>query len=234
MDRGVFERMVRSMKRCLKKIIGKATLSYDELLTVVTEVEMVLNSKPLSYLSSEDIEEPLTPSHLLIGRRVLSLPSYAPHQYEEDLEVSHSSLTRRMKYLDLTLDHFWKRWQTEYLLELRECHLYGGSGNNTGHNTVSVGDVVLVHNEGCPRGLWRLARVEDVLIGADGYARSVIIRVHSKDTNSKLLKRPLRCLYPLEVNSKSCSISNDMETAEQKKKTEEQESEIVPRVRRSQ
>ena len=231
---GVFERMVRSMKRCLKKIIGKATLSYDELLTVVTELEMVLNSRPLSYLSSEDIEEPLTPSHLLIGRRVLSLPSYAPHQNEYDLEVSHNSLTRQMKYLNFTLDHFWKRWKTEYLLELRECHRYEGSEGNIGRNTVSVGDVVLVHNESGPRGLWRLARVEDVLIGTDGYARSAIIRVHSKNTNSKLLKRPLRCLYPLEVDSKSCSVSNDMEIAEPERKIEEQRGETVARVRRSQ
>ena len=69
---GFFERMVKSVKRCLKKTIGNATLSYDELLTAVAEVEMVLNSRPLSFVSTEDKEEPLTPSHLLIGRSVES------------------------------------------------------------------------------------------------------------------------------------------------------------------
>ena len=44
-------------KRCLKKIIGKARLSYDEPLTAVTEVEGILNSRPLTYVQSEDIEE---------------------------------------------------------------------------------------------------------------------------------------------------------------------------------
>ena len=39
-----FERLVRSTKRCLRKIIGQAKLSYDELVTALTEVEMVLNS----------------------------------------------------------------------------------------------------------------------------------------------------------------------------------------------
>ena len=72
---GIFERMVRSTKRCLRKIVGQAKLSYDELLTALTEVEMVLNSRPLMYVSADDFEEPLTPSHLLIGRRVMSLPS---------------------------------------------------------------------------------------------------------------------------------------------------------------
>ena len=59
---GVFERMIQSAKRCLRKTIGNAWLTYDELITSVTEVEMILNSRPLSYVSSEDIEEPLTAS----------------------------------------------------------------------------------------------------------------------------------------------------------------------------
>ena len=47
--------------------MGQAKLSYYELLTVLMEVEMVLNFRPLTYVSADDFEEPLTPSHLLIG-----------------------------------------------------------------------------------------------------------------------------------------------------------------------
>ena len=53
-------------------IIGQASFSY-ELLTAVVEVESVLNLRPLSYVSANDRGEPLTPSHLLYGRRILSL-----------------------------------------------------------------------------------------------------------------------------------------------------------------
>ena len=53
------------MKRYLKKTIGGAILTYEELLTVVVEVESILNCRPLSYVSSEDPEKPLAPSHLL-------------------------------------------------------------------------------------------------------------------------------------------------------------------------
>ena len=70
----MFERMIQSAKRCLRKTTGSARLTYDELLTSVTEVEMILNSRPLTYLSADEVEEPLTPSHLLIGCRVLTLP----------------------------------------------------------------------------------------------------------------------------------------------------------------
>ena len=60
---GVFERMIKPAKRCLRKAIGKNCLTFDELLTLVTEVEGVLN-----------ITEPLTPSHLLVRYRILTLP----------------------------------------------------------------------------------------------------------------------------------------------------------------
>ena len=66
---GFFERLVKSTKRCLKKLLGNAKLNYEELFTVMTEVEAVLNSRPLTYVYSEDIETPLTPSHLVMGKR---------------------------------------------------------------------------------------------------------------------------------------------------------------------
>ena len=57
---GIFERLVRAVKRCLKKTIDGAILTYEELLTVVVEVESILTCRPLSYVSSEDPQEPLT------------------------------------------------------------------------------------------------------------------------------------------------------------------------------
>ena len=68
------KRMVKSTKRCFKKIIGQARLLYNELPTAITEVEMIINSRSLSYVSGDDIESPLSPSHLIIEKRMLSLP----------------------------------------------------------------------------------------------------------------------------------------------------------------
>ena len=76
--------MIQSTKRCIHKMIGRARLTYDELLTVLAECEMILNSRPLTYIESETSEEPLTPSHLIIGHRVLNLPSIESDTSFED------------------------------------------------------------------------------------------------------------------------------------------------------
>ena len=72
---GFYEHLIRGVKSSLKKCVGRANLTYDELHTVVTEVEAVMESRPLTYLYPDDIEEPLTPSHLLCGKRLINLPS---------------------------------------------------------------------------------------------------------------------------------------------------------------
>ena len=108
-----------SVKHCLKKTIGQAKLSYDELLTALVEVEMVLNSRPITYVSSDDMDEPLTPSRLLIGRRIMSLPDDVT--VDEGSDDKFNSAPYRVRHLNKTLNSFWTRWRKEYLLELREA-----------------------------------------------------------------------------------------------------------------
>lgn len=89
---GVFEGMIPSTKRCLRKILGQARFSVDELLTALAEVEMVSNSRPISYVAADDLEEPLTPSHLLNGQRLMSFPKHLchePEEYEETPDIPH-------------------------------------------------------------------------------------------------------------------------------------------------
>lgn len=76
------------MKRPLRKIIGQAKFSYDELNTALIEVEAIVNSRPLTYVTSEDFEGSLTPSHLLIGRRILSLPDDLSYLEDSDEEFT--------------------------------------------------------------------------------------------------------------------------------------------------
>ena len=91
----------------------QALLTYDELLTAITEVEMILNSRPLLYVSVDDMEEPLTPSHLMIERQVSSLLDNLFHAEQEDSdeEVIPALLNKCARHLNKNLDQFWKRWR---------------------------------------------------------------------------------------------------------------------------
>ena len=113
---GFFERLNKSVKRCMKKILRTSHPTEEELLTLLLEVEVTLNSRPLTYVSTEVAREPLTPSHLLCGFRVLSLPD-RPSEKIDDV-----SFGRRYAYLQRLLSQFWTRWQKDYLLELRNSH----------------------------------------------------------------------------------------------------------------
>ena len=125
-----------------------------------------------------------------------------------DYHASHTPevLTRRMKHLTIMLDHFWKRWKREYLVELREMHRYAQKPT-TPHELVSVGDVVLVYEEGHPRIFWKLAKVEGLLKGSDGAVRGAKVRVRSGN-GFTILKRPVQHLFPLEVNGGDASVSD--------------------------
>ena len=83
------------MKTCLKKVIGRARLTNDELLTVIVECETIINSRPLTFVYIDDVEEPLTPGHLLLRRRILSLPEVADVTVQE---LNRESMTRRAKF----------------------------------------------------------------------------------------------------------------------------------------
>ena len=67
---GFYERMVRSVKSTLKKVLGKAIVTFEELQTILCEIEEVLNSRPLVYVSEDDLHESLTPFHLMYGRHI--------------------------------------------------------------------------------------------------------------------------------------------------------------------
>ncbi|XP_064117745.1 uncharacterized protein LOC135223170 [Macrobrachium nipponense] len=73
---GFYERMVGSVKSALKKAIFKKRINSDELNTIVTEIERRINNRPLTYVdaTSPDTVDALTPSHLLCGYRLNSLP----------------------------------------------------------------------------------------------------------------------------------------------------------------
>ncbi|XP_064470260.1 uncharacterized protein LOC135385013 [Ornithodoros turicata] len=165
---GFWERLIKSAKVCLRKILGKSTLTYSELATVVMEVEAVLNSRPLTYVSEDpDNLSVLTPGHFLVRKRITALP------YEPAVELRSTSnqLRRRWKYRERLIESFWTT--KEYILCLRSANIRRPLSSCS----VKTGDIVLIAKENAPRVSWPLGRVESTRESADGRIRSCQVRI---------------------------------------------------------
>ena len=192
---GFYEKMIGITKSCLKKTIGQACLSMEELYTVMMEVENVLNSRPLTYLCSENFQESLTPNHLLYGRSL--------NQRNESSTVETQladDLRGRVRHVQTVLNHFHQRFYKEYITSLREKHQYI-QNKTTVSCPARVGEVVLIKEDVKPRIRWRKGKIEELIVGADGRTRGATLRVYQERSNkTTLINRPLQRIIPLEVH----------------------------------
>ncbi|XP_054706547.1 uncharacterized protein LOC129216358 [Uloborus diversus] len=187
---GFYERLVKSVKDCLRKIVGKALLNFEEMSTLLTEIETVLNLRPLTYVYNENSEPlPLTPMHFLnFGRE----PQY-PINFAEivENESKRSSLLKRKKYQSLLLRQLWIKWKQQHLLDLRTVH---SLNNPNKQPALKIGDVVLIEEDSKNKLLWKLGKIKRAFLGRDNNVRSYEVK-----TASGLLRRTIQHLYPLEL-----------------------------------
>lgn len=177
---GLWESNIKSMKLHLYRVIGSQLLTYEELLTVLTQVETILNSRPLCILSEDPHPEPLTPAHFIMASPLTYLPS-APVS-EETKPLRH-----RKELLDQMVHSYWKRWRLEYLnsLQVRQKWL-------TNSDNVKPGIIVLIHQDDVPALRWPLGIIHEVYPGKDGRVRVALVK-----TASGTFKRPIVKLCPL-------------------------------------
>ena len=192
---GIVERLVKSVKRCLKKRLGRARLSYEEMETVIIEVENTINNRPMTYIDNDDSQGAVSPNHLLHGKRQ-ELVNTTLLDPEPVNEMSTDSISRRMVYRDHLVRHFIQGWKEEYLLALRDSH----RENVRRGKNIQLGDVVLLADDG-PRIFWRLATVIKLKQSKDQEIRGAVLRVADREQKYTQLERPIELIYPLEVSA---------------------------------
>ena len=178
---GVWERMIRSIRKILRSILGNQLVNDETLLTVITEVEKILNDRPLTRVTNDPNDlDPLTPSQLLLLRPNSSLPS-------TDLGnlVPYKKRWKQSQYL---ANVFWKRWLKEYLPILQERQKWFRP-----KRSVQVGDLVLIVQENVSRGQWPKGLIEEVFPDKHGHVRQVIVR-----TATARMRRDVRKICLLE------------------------------------
>lgn len=187
---GIWEAGVKSVKHHLRRVIGDAKLTYEEMSTLLSQVEAVLNSRPLMYLDNEDLEslDVLTPGHFLIGRPMTDSPE---HVDEVVGCLNKWKLIQKMK------KDFWNRWKDEYLASLQQRRKWVQPEEN-----LKKGDVVIVKEETTHPSKWPLGRIEEAIPGKDGKVRVVAVKLQSGT-----FKRPVQKVCPLVKAEEDTLIS---------------------------
>ena len=141
----------------------------------------------------------MTPSHLICGRRLESLPDREIKNVREEI-LNQKLLVKRQEFIAKLLSHWWNWWKQEYLVDLRESHNL--ATKRVGQPTIVVGDVVAVYEDKTIRGLWRLGEIEELIISKDKRVRGATVKVSSPTGRMTLINSPFSKLFPVEVKDR--------------------------------
>ncbi|KAJ8723413.1 hypothetical protein PYW08_003325 [Mythimna loreyi] len=182
---GLWEAGIKSTKHHLKRVIGNSTLTYEEMATVLTQIEACLNSRPLSYVEDQDKMTILTPGHFLIGEPLVVPPDAS---YESATNVTN---LKRWQLCQKMMRDFWRRWSHDYLHQFLQRNRWSYKTPEP-----TLGSIVLVKEDNMPPGKWLLGRIVQKHPGVDGITRVVTIR-----TQSATMRRPTSklCVLPVAI-----------------------------------
>ncbi|KAG1661544.1 DNA damage-binding protein 1 [Nymphon striatum] len=206
-----WERLIRTIKVCLNKTIGRSKLSYFDMLTVISDIGHVINSRPLTYINSDsnDKLKPLTPNDFIKpyanSSLIFNLDS-PPDIFDLNTDENEKNLVSVLEQRDNYYLQFKREWYEHYLLSLREK--IGSPSKLSSNNDISAGDVVLIKIPNKTRPYWLLGRVLRIVIGHDNRVRSVFL----KRSDGRRAHHSIVHLYPLEL--KTLSQTSDEENNE--------------------
>ena len=194
----IFGRLVKSVKQCLKKILGKAKVNFDEMNTILINIQNVLNNRYLIFCY-DDLTTPLVPNHLIYGCKIYNINiNDDTTTYDEN-----ATETRRCRHVQYLINSFWKQRQREYLRELREKQ-QKQSGFNSKYK-FSKDDIVLIQTDKYNRTNWKMGRVTKLSKGRDANLRAGSVEYVNND-RKVTITRPINKLYPVELNNNEAEV----------------------------
>lgn len=180
---GGCEAVVKGAKRALRRTLEAAHLTDEELMTAFCRAEALLNSRPLTAVSSDPSDSPpLTPAAFLLGHTQLDISG-------EDADTPENTRKRWRRLQQLNTE-FWRRWIRQYLPSLQARQKWTEKTRN-----LRAGEMVLIADSSVPRGSWPLARVTRTFPGQDG-----LVRVVEVNTPKGVYRRPVTKIVRLELD----------------------------------
>lgn len=190
---GVWERMIRTARNVLQGLLRThgGRLNTSSLRTLLYEVMAIMNSRPLSAVTEEDM--PLTPNMLLTMKSDVVIPP--PGEYAE-ADIYARKRWRAVQYLANT---FWNRWKNEYLSQLQARQKWIRVQPD-----IQVGSIVVAKDQDLVRNKWLTGKVVETTKSSDGAVRSVkILAANEKDhtKSDRYLERPVSKVIVLLENT---------------------------------
>ncbi|TMS33196.1 hypothetical protein L596_000963 [Steinernema carpocapsae] len=214
---GFYERLIKSVKDALYKTIRTKALSFEDLTTVLVEIEGVLNSRPLTYIEEQwDTKPILRPIDFIQNGIIVGFPTENHTDLEDDYvspmdEVQLRTRNQTWAALKFTIHQtkkFWEIWRNYYLTDLRQFHKKRMDKSRTVQQA-AVGQIVLLTEELQPRHKWKLGRIISLRKSKDGQIREA--RVKLANYGPEVL-RPLNQLIPLEITDEEPMETEDKST----------------------
>ncbi|KAJ0181137.1 hypothetical protein K1T71_003222 [Dendrolimus kikuchii] len=182
---GLWESAVKSTKHHLRRILGLTHLTFEELTTCLTQIEAILNSRPLTPLSNDPSDlQPLTPAHFLVGRPLTAVP-------HPEISIRNINSMQRFQRVESLRQHFWRRFSNEYIFWLQNKTKWHSSKGE-----LVEGALVVIKEKNTPPLMWLLGRIERVVPGNDGVARVADIR-----TKKGVIRRAFNSICCLPISS---------------------------------
>lgn len=180
---GLWEAGIKSVKQHLKRVLGDTTLTFEEISTLLSQIEACLNSRPLCPTTSDPSDiKALTPGHFLIGDALLAPPESSAHTL---------NINTRWQLVQKLKNDFWKRWQKEYITRLQNRPKWSKISSN-----IEINDLVIIMEDNMPPSRWALGRVLQTHPGTDG-----LVRVATIKCKNGIFKRPISKLALLPANN---------------------------------
>ncbi|XP_049879876.1 uncharacterized protein LOC126376494 [Pectinophora gossypiella] len=182
---GLWEAGVKSIKYHLKRVISDTVLTFEELYTVLVQIEGILNSRPLTAMSRDQSDMSyLTPAHFFTGSPITSYPELNL----VDTKVGKLSFWKQCMQMQ---QNFWKQWHKQYLVTLQNRPKWQNVQPN-----LKEGMLVLLRNENASPLKWPVGRIINVFPGKDGRVRALDI----KTSKGSIVKTSIMNVCSLPLN----------------------------------
>jgi len=196
-----WERLIRVLKSSLHKVVGRKHLDYFKFITLLSDIQESVNSRPLTYADNEG--NFITPNDFLKthpgGTLLLDGDAGA------DIQVpTREGLVKALEERDHMLSDVMEKWTEQYLLSLRESSrdIYQVEWSEK----IAVDDIVLISSPIKTRPHWTMGRVVQLLPGPDGRTRTV--RICRPDRSEGVYAISL--LYPLELTASPVCVDDGL------------------------